>query len=922
MSTRYVWEKWNCDSSTNYSCSFYISGNKHSEEDNEEFLIRSSFGSTFSYVKVATSGTGVNGYTVSVDSNGTFLCNGSAATSSQVSGVTMNSKNVYFIVNNEGTMAGVLWLNSAYTAGRAYTEVNNLYYRLTGQNTYIYYEFYKKTSSLIYSKGSTSYGNISSASSGAYPSDSYSGDYWYVLQGSDSIDPTISYPSSIFKNQNVKITVSPASNTYGGTISYKYEYTTDGSTWTTANSGTTATSVDVTIPSTATTFQARVTASDNMGFTSTTAVTGASVTVYDIDPTSVTYDAEALVAGDEITVTISPTTSGYSGTITYVIQTNVDGAGWETETETTSTNVPLTIPSDAVSWTVRVYAKTSDYTSSTYVYGNGATEGAEVKHGVGFNVIPENKHLGYLGSADLMQYYVSTDDSVSYVCAISLDGETVSSTSQTPGMKTLTISADRWEALTSGEEHTIEITATCNGKSIIRTYTFNKFVYDASTLPGLLDGIAEAIKVKMGVNRQLWGYKLPMEILKITNSADNYINAYIDVTAAYVNGMKVMAVSSTGEVYSTNADSSGTTRLEVSEKGDYIVTAKIGEVASESKKVSISADGDVVSAAVAFIKLTVTTVAGSTVTATLDSQSYSATATSGSAVMYLPSKGTWSVTAANGDLSSTKTVEVTAYETYALSIPLYDSVFGNNSWATIQAAVQSGVASSLWSVGDQKAVTLNGTVGGLTFSNETYYAFIIGFDHNADLEGSNKLHMMFGKTSDGTQIQYIDSYTSTGTGFCMNTTNVTTGGWEGSYMRGTIMPAMKAAFPSDLKAVLGSCTKYTHNTSGLSDNNLSSNITATVETVFLLAEYEIFGLRTGANSYEQNKQMQYAYFANGNSKVFYQYNSVGTARRWWSRSTLCPDAAGDSFCIVFTDGSETFISAFASCGVAPAFIIS
>lgn len=774
----------------------------------------------------------------------------------------------------------------------------------------------------VYSKGSTSYGKISSKSSGTFPDNSYSGSYWYVKLGSDQIDPSISYPSSIFKNQNVKISVSPASNTYGGIISYKYEYTTDGSTWTTANSGTTATSVDVTIPPTATTFQARVTASDNMGFTSTTAVTGASVTVYDIDPTSVTYDAEALVAGDEVTVTISPTSSGYSGTITYVIQTNIDGAGWETETETASTNVPLTIPSDAVSWTVRVYAKTSDYTSSTYVYGNGATEGVEVKHGVGFNVIPENKHLGYLGSADLIQYYVSTDDNVSYVCVITLDGEMISSTSQTPGMKTLTISADRWEALTSGEEHTIEITATCNGKSITRTYTFNKFVYDASTLPGLLDGIAEAIKVKMGVNRQFWGYKLPMEILKITDSADNYITAYIDITATYVNGMKVMAVSNTGEVYSTNADSSGTTRLEVSEKGDYIVTAKIGEVASESKKVSISADGDIVSAAVAFIKLTVTTAAGATVTATLNSQSYSATATSGSAVIYLPSKGTWSVTAANGDLSSTKTVEVTAYEAYALDIPLYDSVFGNNSWETIQAAVQSGVASSLWSVGDQKAVTLNGTVGGLTFSNQTYYAFIIGFDHNSSYEGTNKLHLMLGKTSDGTPIAFVNSYNSTGTGFCMNTTDVTTGGWNGSYMRSTIIPAMKEAFPSDLKAVLGSCTKYTHNTTGGSNNDSSSNVAATTETVFLLAEYEVLGAITIANSYEKNKQAQYAYFANGNSKVFYQHSSTRMKCNWWLRSPYCSGPGDDRFCIVDTIGSAYTNTANYSIGVAPAFIIS
>lgn len=821
-----------------------------------------------------------------------------------------------------------LWTGNSSNSTTYYYEADGCfnYYQITELGGYItaYYSGDVKTYSVQSTtvKGDSSYGFLSSSSASAYPNNSYSGSYWYVYQGSDSIDPTISYPSSIFKNQNVKISVSPASNTYGGTISYKYEYTTDGSTWTTANSGTTATSVDVTIPSTATTFQARVTASDNMGFTSTTAVTGANVTVYDIDPTSVTYDTEALVAGDEVTVTISPTASGYSGAITYVIQTNIDGAGWETETETTSTNVPLTIPSDAVSWTVRVYAKTSDYTSSTYVYGNGATEGVEVKHGVGFNVIPENKHLGYLGSSDLMQYYVSTDDNVSYVCAISLDGETISSTSQTPGMKTLTISADKWEALTSGEEHTIEITATCNGKSITRTYTFNKFVYDASTLPGLLDGIAEAIKVKMGVNRQFWGYKLPMEILKITNSADNYITAYIDVTATYVNGMKVMAVSSTGEVYSTNADSSGTTRLEVSEKGDYIVTAKIGEVASESKKVSISADGDIVSAAVAFIKLTVTTAAGATVTATLDSQSYSATATSGSAVIYLPSKGTWSVTAANGDLSSTRTVEVTAYEAYALDIPLYDSVFGNNSWETIQAAVQSGVASSLWSVGDQKAVTLNGTVCGLTFSNEMYYAFIIGFDHNADLEGSNKLHMMLGKTSGGTQVAFVSSYNSNGTGFCMNTTSVTTGGWNGSYMRGTIMPALKATFPSDLNAVIGSCIKYTHNTTGGSNNDSSSNITATSESVFLLAEYEVFGTRTYANSYEKNKQAQYAYFANGNSKVFYQHSKTGSTCYWWLRSPFCGAAYTSDFCFVGTGGGAGNFNANCSHGVAPAFIIS
>ena len=81
-------------------------------------------------------------------------------------------------------------------------------------------------------KGSTSYGNVSSGSSGAYPENSYSGNYWYVSKGSDNIDPiAVTYPTNVFKNQNIIITVSPRSNTFGGTISYKYEYTTNGSTW-------------------------------------------------------------------------------------------------------------------------------------------------------------------------------------------------------------------------------------------------------------------------------------------------------------------------------------------------------------------------------------------------------------------------------------------------------------------------------------------------------------------------------------------------------------------------------------------------------------------------------------------------------------------------------------------------------------------
>lgn len=68
-----------------------------------------------------------------------------------------------------------------------------------------------------------------------------------------------------------------------------------------------------------------------------------------------------------------------------------------------------------------------------------------------------------------------------------------------------------------------------------------------------------------------------------------------------------------------------------------------------------------------------------------------------------------------------------------------------------------------------------------------------------------------------------------------------------------------AALPSDLRAVMQPMTIYTDNTGGGSDN--ASYVTKTTDYLPLLAEYEIFGTRTYANSAEKNYQAQYAYYA-------------------------------------------------------------
>ena len=97
-----------------------------------------------------------------------------------------------------------------------------------------------------------------------------------------------------------------------------------------------------------------------------------------------------------------------------------------------------------------------------------------------------------------------------------------------------------------------------------------------------------------------------------------------------------------------------------------------------------------------------------------------------------------------------------------------------------------------------------------------------------------------------------------------------------------IQISMMAALPSDLRAVMQSVTKYTDNTGGGSDN--ASYVTATKDYLFLLAEFEAFGTRYGANSAEQNYQLQYDYYKAGNSRVAYNHSAVSTAVWWWLRS--------------------------------------
>ena len=259
----------------------------------------------------------------------------------------------------------------------------------------------------------------------------------------------------------------------------------------------------------------------------------------------------------------------------------------------------------------------------------------------------------------------------------------------------------------------------------------------------------------------------------------------------------------------------------------------------------------------------------------------------------------------------------------------YDPVLNNNTWEQIAKASSEGIASTLWNVGDRKEIVLNGTVGVLTFNDYHTYAFIIGFDHNASREGSNRIHFQLAKTalSGGTDICFTDgSYNSIGSSaaFRMNTSNTNSGGWKDSYMRNNICGTSKTstsgrimgAIPADLRNALKSVTKYTNNTG---KNSSSGAVTATTDYFFLLAEYEVFGNIVYANDYEANYQQQYAYYSAGNSKVKYRHNSTGTSVHWWLRSPRASDSG--SFVRVVTGGYANPFSANLSLGFAPCFCV-
>ena len=405
----------------------------------------------------------------------------------------------------------------------------------------------------------------------------------------------------------------------------------------------------------------------------------------------------------------------------------------------------------------------------------------------------------------------------------------------------------------------------------------------------------------------------------------------LSLVVSVTSGAAVTATKGSKTVNGTAAG--GSCVLSLPEAGTWSVKATLNGKTSDTKNVSVV---DSYAVALTFFSATITVNvdSGASVTLKKGGTTIATKTSNGTAVFTVTETGAYTVTATkNGQTTSGSVNVVSGTTSYSLTLSFVSSTLNNNEWSVIKSVSDKGQGANYWSIGDRKAVTLNGTVGKLSLSNVTTYAFIIGFNHNSSVEGTNRIHFQLAKTAltGGTDVCLCDnSYNSTvsTTGyFSMNSSRTNSGGWASSQMRtnicGTSLSSYSgtiiAVIPAALRAVLKSVTKYTDNTAN-GGGSTASYVTATTDYFFLLSEFEVFGSITYGNTNEKNKQAQYAYYSAGNSKVKYKHDGTSTAARWWLRS---PDASTSYYFVrVHTDGTVTgSYGAGFSLGFAPGFCV-
>ena len=214
------------------------------------------------------------------------------------------------------------------------------------------------------------------------------------------------------------------------------------------------------------------------------------------------------------------------------------------------------------------------------------------------------------------------------------------------------------------------------------------------------------------------------------------------------------------------------------------------------------------------------------------------------------------------------------------------------TWTQIIAIANSGEdPSTFFAVGDEHDLILT--------TGEAVTAVVGDFNHNIITGTSNKAAIAFTfKNCLNTKYSMNDSYTNAG-------------GWDGSAMRNTHMPAILNTFPAEL--IADGAIKYVNVLA-----NAGGNSTSLVTSSDRLRLHSIVELGLSYFSSASGEGTTYAYYTSGN-----RVKTVsGAASEYWTRSPLISSLAlTTSFCGVDKSGEASRKDAGNSSGVACGFDI-
>ena len=251
---------------------------------------------------------------------------------------------------------------------------------------------------------------------------------------------------------------------------------------------------------------------------------------------------------------------------------------------------------------------------------------------------------------------------------------------------------------------------------------------------------------------------------------------------------------------------------------------------------------------------------------------------------------------------------------YDIPLDWFDPDMNNNTWEQISLAAQKGVAEKVWRVGDTKEITLSGSVKGVNLSG-TYLCYILGFNHNAALEGDNRIHFQLARSVDGLELCFSS--------FLFDSFENTDGGWKVCDLHTEIMgtdPAnctgrILGTLPTDLLNVLRPTQKYSDNGTGTNES-----VSATTDYLWIPSEKEVFGTITMGTRDQGEYQEQYAYYAAGGSLIRNSHTGR-TPAPWWLRSRVIAGLSAPYFCCVYDDGRLGVDYPEEYLGVAPIFCV-